>query len=74
MVFLFNFYPNADKSQPKAYISVILKGFMSAHPRRLIASDSLEERVVMAKSSMVTSTIPKNPVYHGNRKAYMSTR
>jgi hypothetical protein len=29
----------------------------------------LEERVVMSKSSMVASTIPKNPIYHGKRDA-----
>ena len=27
-------------------------------------------RVVIAKSSMVTSTIPKSPIRHGNRDAY----
>jgi hypothetical protein len=30
---------------------------------------TLEERVVMAKSSMVASTIPKSPIYHRNRDA-----
>jgi len=25
----------------------------------------------MAKSSMVASTIPKKPIYHGNRDAYI---
>ena len=42
----------------------------SIQHRRLTASDSLEERVVMAKSSMVASTIPKSPIYHGNKDAY----
>ncbi len=30
---------------------------------------TLEERIVMAKSSMVASTIPKSPICHGNRDA-----
>ena len=34
-------------------------------------SDSLEVRIVKAKSSMVASTIPKSPIYHGNRDAYV---
>jgi hypothetical protein len=42
----------------------------SIHPRRLTPSDSLEERIVMAKSSMIASTIPKSPIHHGNRDAY----
>jgi hypothetical protein len=29
------------------------------------------KRVVMAKSSMVASTIPKKPIHHGNRDAYI---
>jgi hypothetical protein len=33
---------------------------------------SLEERVVMAKSSIVASTIPKSPIYHGVGDAYHS--
>jgi len=33
------------------------------HPRRLTLSDSLDERLVKAKSSMIASTIPKSPIY-----------
>ena len=32
---------------------------------------TLEERVVMANSSMVASTIPKSLIYHGNKDAYI---
>jgi hypothetical protein len=32
------------------------------------------KRVVMAKSSMVASTIPKSPIYHGNRDASQSNQ
>jgi len=32
---------------------------------------TLEKRIVMAKSSMVASTIPKSQIYHGNRDAYV---
>jgi hypothetical protein len=58
----------------KGLLSVFRNGFapvkiLCAIPHRLTASDSLEERVVMSKSSMVASTIPKNPIYHGKRDA-----
>jgi hypothetical protein len=32
---------------------------------------TLEERMVMAKSSMVASTIPKSPIYHRNTDVYL---
>jgi hypothetical protein len=51
------------------WISIHLAKSCSIQHRRLTASDSLEERVVMAKSSMVASTIPKIPIYHGNKDA-----
>jgi len=34
-------------------------------------SDSLEERIVLAKSSMVASTIPESPIYLGDKDAYV---
>jgi hypothetical protein len=52
-----------------ARLSNPLEKSCSIHPHRLTASDSLEKRIVMAKSSMVASTISKNPIYHRNRDA-----
>ena len=53
-----------------AQLSNPLEKSCSIHPRRLTPSDSLEERIVIAKSSIVASTIPKSQIYHGNRDAY----
>jgi len=53
-----------------AQLSNPLEKSCSIHPRRLTPSDSLEERVVIAKSSIVASTIPRSQIYHGNRDAY----
>jgi hypothetical protein len=57
-----------------ARISNPLAKSCSIQPHRLTASDSLEERVVMSKSSMVASTISKNPIYHGKRDASKMSR
>jgi len=54
-----------------AQLSNPLEKSCSIHPRRLTPSDSLEERIVIAKSSIVASTIPKSQIYHGNRDAYI---
>ena len=53
-----------------AQLSNPLEKSCSIHPRRLTPSDSLEERIVIAKSSIVASTIPKSQIYYGNRDAY----
>ena len=57
-----------------AQLSNPLEKSCSIHPRRLTPSDSLEERIVIAKSSIVASTIPKSQIYHGNRDAYPKTQ
>ena len=57
-----------------AQLSNPLEKSCSIHPRRLTPSDSLEERIVIAKSSIVASTIPKSQIYHGNRDAYPDIR
>ncbi len=53
-----------------ARISNPLAKSCSIQHRHLTLSDSLEDRVVMAKSSIVASTIPKSHIYHGNKDAY----
>ena len=57
-----------------AQLSNPLEKSCSIHPRHLSPSDSLEERIVIAKSSIVASTIPKSQIYRGNRDATIYVR